>query len=519
MALSRHHGAAVDRPLSVQEITAQADDFNFSIYRPFQQWLRAARLLLTEASICEEDGNSQMAYLYLYRHAQLILDRLPRHPDYKNPRFREDLAQARRALQSNIQRMEQLKPRITQQYARYAKAVERRNAERQRIQQQQDEDAREFSSRRQSILSDDGYGDRTQSLLANENRELAIDLAHREIRRRDVQRQSTKEAGISPATVASRRKGMIAPSEDEMRRRSLQDNGVREAGGQLYEGGRSATSSARTSNRLSAGNAYHYPAVPAKEANMDWRTPILPPEARPAAMSPPPLRPAKESIRRPSPPPAPPKTLAATRRSPPPEQQSKVIFKPEAFTEAGAPLRTLLLPSELRTTFLNLAHPNTARNLETCGILCGTAFSGALCITTLVIPDQNATSDTCDTTETGDNDLFNYCDENNLLVCGWIHTHPSQSCFLSSRDLHTSSGYQVMLPEAIAIVCAPRHMPDYGIFRLTDPPGLPHVLECTKKGLFHQHDEQRLYTDAVRPGHVMQDKRLGFEVVDLRKGN
>ncbi|KAF2764852.1 JAB1/MPN domain-containing protein [Teratosphaeria nubilosa] len=454
MALSRHHGAAVDRPLSVQEITAQADDFSFSIYRPFQQWLRAARLLLTEASICEEDGNYQMAYLYLYRHAQLILDRLPRHPDYKDTRFRDDLAQARRTLQSNIQRMEQLKPRITQQYARYAKAVERRNAERQRAQQQQDQDAREFSSRRQSIVSDDGYGDRTQSLLANENRELAIDLAHREIRRRDVQRQSTKEAGISPATVASRRKGMIAPSEDEMRRR---------------------------------------------------------------AMSSAPLRPAKESIRRPSPPPAPPKISASARQSPPPEQQNKVIFKPEAFTEAGAPLRTLLLPSELRTTFLNLAHPNTAGNLETCGILCGTAFSGALCITTLVIPDQNATSDTCDTTETGDNDLFNYCDDNNLLVCGWIHTHPSQSCFLSSRDLHTSSGYQVMLPEAIAIVCAPRHMPDYGIFRLTDPPGLPHILECTKKGLFHQHDEQRLYTDAVRPGHVMQDKRLGFEVVDLRK--
>lgn len=75
-----------------------------------------------------------------------------------------------------------------------------------------------------------------------------------------------------------------------------------------------------------------------------------------------------------------------------------------------------------------------------------------------------------------------------------------------------------MLPEAIAIVCAPRHNPDWGIFRLTDPPGLPHVLECRKPGIFHTHDEDRLYTDALRPGHVVEGPGLQFEVVDLRKG-
>lgn len=74
-----------------------------------------------------------------------------------------------------------------------------------------------------------------------------------------------------------------------------------------------------------------------------------------------------------------------------------------------------------------------------------------------------------------------------------------------------------MLPEAIAIVCAPRHNPDWGIFRLTDPPGLKHVLECEQKGLFHPHSEQNLYTDALRPGHVVEGEGLEFEVVDLRK--
>ncbi len=40
-----------------------------------------------------------------------------------------------------------------------------------------------------------------------------------------------------------------------------------------------------------------------------------------------------------------------------------------------------------------------------------------------------------------------------------IHTHPTQSCFMSSMDLHTHVAYQQMLPEAIAIVCAPKGDP------------------------------------------------------------
>lgn len=46
-----------------------------------------------------------------------------------------------------------------------------------------------------------------------------------------------------------------------------------------------------------------------------------------------------------------------------------------------------------------------------------------------------------------------------------IHTHPTQSCFMSSLDLHTHASYQVMLAEAVAIVCAPNHDPSFGIFR------------------------------------------------------
>jgi proteasome lid subunit RPN8/RPN11 len=33
-------------------------------------------------------------------------------------------------------------------------------------------------------------------------------------------------------------------------------------------------------------------------------------------------------------------------------------------------------------------------------------------------------------------------DARGIYPLGWIHTHPSQSCFMSSIDVHTQAGYQ-----------------------------------------------------------------------------
>lgn len=38
-----------------------------------------------------------------------------------------------------------------------------------------------------------------------------------------------------------------------------------------------------------------------------------------------------------------------------------------------------------------------------------------------------------------------------------LQTHPTQTAFLSSVDLHTHCAYQLMMAEAIAIVCAPKY--------------------------------------------------------------
>lgn len=56
----------------------------------------------------------------------------------------------------------------------------------------------------------------------------------------------------------------------------------------------------------------------------------------------------------------------------------------------------------------------------------------------------------------------------------------------------------------------------WGIFRLTDPPGLKTILNCTQTGIFHPHTVSNVYTDAQKPGHVWELPGLEFQVVDLR---
>ncbi|KAK9366283.1 hypothetical protein V1509DRAFT_630315 [Lipomyces kononenkoae] len=197
-------------------------------------------------------------------------------------------------------------------------------------------------------------------------------------------------------------------------------------------------------------------------------------------------------------------------------RQNKTIeHRPVAATEGGTPLRTVFLPSELRSSFLEVALPNTRKNLETCGILCGVLNRNAFFVTDLVIPEQDSTSDTCATKD--EEGVFNFLDENDLFTLGWIHTHPTQTCFLSSVDLHTQNSYQLMLTESIAIVCAPMHEPSWGIFRLTDPPGIKTITNCHQPGTFHPHPEKNIYTNAKRPaGHVFIRDGLPFKIVDLR---
>jgi len=418
------------------------------------------------------------------------MNKIATHPERKQSQFKPAVAQATKEVKNDLARLEELKPSIRKRYDRYQESLKR--IEQNREKERKQHDAKGPPALPRASLDGSGpQGDfpwaHPQLLNAGEHSDLALRLAHRELRRRGV-------AGIQ--------------QDDGMNNLS---NSIAALGRQL-DGRHSETQPQQIHH-----DTFAYPSVPAhsqRDGALEVHVPTLPPKSV-YTSGPPPVLPLKGDKSQQAPP-----LPAKGQSSLLPKDElasSDYTFKPLAFSEAGAPLRPVFLPLELRSQFLSVAQANTTKNLETCGILCGTLISGALFISHLVIPDQVSTSDTCDTTEEGDNALFDYVDGEQLMVCGWIHTHPSQTCFLSSRDLHTSVGYQVMLPESIAIVCAPSKSPDHGIFRLTDPPGKQAILNCHQPGIFHPHAQTNLYTDASRPGHVNELKGLQFQLVDLRK--
>ncbi|XP_036322721.1 STAM-binding protein-like [Rhagoletis pomonella] len=205
------------------------------------------------------------------------------------------------------------------------------------------------------------------------------------------------------------------------------------------------------------------------------------------------------------------------------KEGAKSISKPPSFDRSQKPqfersdsllagsLRTVMIPGNTMDVFLQLAQSNTTKNIETCGILAGHLAQNHLFITHIIIPKQQGTPDSCNTMH--EEEIFDVQDQQNLITLGWIHTHPSQTAFLSSVDLHTHCSYQMMMPEAIAIVCAPKYKTT-GFFILTPNYGLDYIAQCRQTG-FHPHpNEPRLFMEAQ---HIQLDSQRKIEVVDLRR--
>ncbi|XP_057177140.1 STAM-binding protein-like A isoform X1 [Triplophysa rosa] len=171
-------------------------------------------------------------------------------------------------------------------------------------------------------------------------------------------------------------------------------------------------------------------------------------------------------------------------------------------------LRQLFVPAELCPNFLKLAEANTARAVETCGILCGKLMKNAFTVTHVIVPKQCGGPDYCDTEN--EEELFLIQDQNDLITLGWIHTHPTQTAFLSSVDMHTHCSYQMMLPESIAIVCSPKFN-ETGYFRLTDY-GMDEIGSCKQRG-FHPHPKEPPLFSASRHTTITDGS---VTVLDLR---
>ena len=370
------------------------------------------------------------------------------------------LTQAKEEVQSSLKKLEILKPRINKRYERFERLVRDRDA---RIAfananksiQLQPQDTSKLESNHRRLPSDPAVAGSSDTIAAGENRDLAVKLAHNEIRRRATARKATRQAGISEEVEHERRTaGLWGDWEEAFAKDDLgidpdtlgrQMRNVRpQANGPINEKG---TRTSPTSSQ-SLRSTYRYPNIPTAHDSVVLPTPpskspiqqdttdapSLPPkniELSSGVTPVSPRRPPKDEF-------APDLSLSAREVGPLAHSDTKppvYTFKPSAYLENGTPLRTIWLPPDLRHRFLSLAYPNTQANLETCGILCGTLISNALFISKLVIPDQESTSDTCETINEGA--LFDFVDGEDLMVLGWIHTHPTQTCFMSSRDLQT----------------------------------------------------------------------------------
>ncbi|KHN97327.1 Mov34/MPN/PAD-1 [Metarhizium album ARSEF 1941] len=489
-------GTRPARPQSVKELVAQAENFTFNVNIPFKHWTRAVETLYQEvcpswlpqsihmlrgqltnikASFALSDGDYGRAYMMLYRHSVLVLKCLQTHPQFKDPESRKAFRPLSKRMDRVIADLEEIKPIINDEYAEW----ERRAPADLKVAKQ--EGTKSPSSYGEFAARDPSLSGNATVLDASENQELAVELAQKELARRDTVRHANRHTRVYGDTILTsrlsdgQRVDFSLQSQMEAARRAMESSQR-----DLHDN--ETLRPTATPNRDSAPQSYVYPSISkSKPVQFDALKSPIP-------NLPVPRRPPKEDIRL-SPrgpsytsphelPAVPDKVSTVDSRSalhpsyetamdrplrpktlegPPLPKKERLAFKPGAYLENGDPIRSVFLPSKLRAAFLKVAAPNTRKGLEMCGILCGTPVNNALFVRSLLIPDQKCTSDTCETEN--ESAIFDYCAGEDLMVLGWIHTHPTQTCFMSSRDLHTHAGYQVMMPESIAIVCAPRFTP------------------------------------------------------------
>ncbi|KAI8582491.1 hypothetical protein K450DRAFT_227425 [Umbelopsis ramanniana AG] len=448
------------RPYSIAELN-NLSETKVDANTPIRLYFRSAKSVLQQARVYMNEGDFQEAYRLYMKYTKLGLSELRKHPKFSLTENKVDIKAIEKNCNEALNAMELMKPKLE---ARYKDYIHRLEKEKERLRKIKEEEGRQSKLRKLAYVEE--------------------------------KTQVDEEPTNKPWSLQDELQGVVGVgSQTEAAYRQSLDNSSHV----YYPGVLQRNQSDQFTYQANTGDVLiKSPPIPRKEplvpSNVPLNLPPIPPKVHLDASPGPSLPPKIE--------------LEVSK-----DISNDVGDFSDATTENGEPLRRVNTPSKIMERFLEIASTNTNRNLETCGILCGHLKSNELTVTTLLIPKQTSTSDTC-TTE-NEEEVFEYQDRHDLLTLGWIHTHPTQSCFMSSVDLHTHCSYQLMLPEAIAIVCAPKHKPNYGIFRLTDPPGLDVITRCREPRAFHPHPDVPIYTDALDLGHVRMSP-LSFNVVDLR---
>lgn len=435
-----------------------------------------------QGSIYRREGNLAKAYMLLHRFSSLYLNNLAKHPLAKTPEGKKMLKTLQRRLPSVIGQLEEMKPQIDEAHHEWQRMSE---AERKEVQDFSSEKSPEYAAHasRDPALAWSNRA-RAKVLDAGENQELAVDLATKEFRRRKAERypgaweQEDEERNGRHQVDRDWTYTREVPTGDDDLQRQMELARRRLDHPDEVE---QCTPIRPTQQLTLRSSSYNYPTI-SKSSPLHYdpsqrerlRDEVAPQPPRPPKelvsrnesldRSYTPLVPRKELDQSTMPPsdqemfsPPLPAVPDKTPNTDQPKKKERYTFKPADYLENGDPLRPVFLPEGLRREFVQLAADKTRQGIEMCGLLCGTIVNNALFVTCLLIPEQKGTPDTCETIN--ESSYFDFMDKEDLVQLGWIHTHPTQTCFMSSRDLHTHAGYQIMTPESIAIVCAPRYEP------------------------------------------------------------
>ncbi|RZB95255.1 AMSH-like ubiquitin thioesterase 1 isoform B [Glycine soja] len=411
-------------------------------------YYRIADNILKQADIFRAETNIVDLYIMLLRFSSLVSETIPRHRDYRSSSQGKKEALRKKLLHS-VNELEKLKPKVQQKINEFNS---RRAYQHNGWEKYHSNDFMDFSPAKKAVIPTTGefvyQGSRGQQFSSarpvEENmRRLSLSLPcpkEETLSRHSVLgpnglkgqwRPPASDKGVRYPTIID-----LSPVEIPSLQHSLEDGSLNKKDNSISEQHKSDLESILTqSDDCKAKHADEAPSLISFEATE--------------------VHAQIEVTRQPSPPPvlAEVKDLVPAVLSHVNEEGCKTeILTSDSIVRAESPLQ-LHISTSMMESFMKLAKSNTDKNLETCGILAGLLKNRKFYITALIIPKQEATSSSCQATN--EEEIFEVQDKQSLFSLGWIHTHPTQSCFMSSIDVHTHYSYQIMLPEAVAIVMAP----------------------------------------------------------------
>lgn len=449
----------------VRELCNYAGQVEVEPSVPARRYLRSGLEMLRMAKVYRDEGDFESAFILYMKFITLFVEKLPRHPGYKEAPANE-VTNIRQKVKQVFPVAEEIKTKLKTKYKELEKKrqeeeklkAEELAKEQEKIRQKEEALRKEEEERNKKLQQD------AEELWLRQQEERFREL--QEIEKEKVNRKDKHDPNVLLVDVP------LPPISGL----SLNNERVGVPSGTLEY----------TPNDLRQRTR------PKLEKNLSFENPPNIPD-----------RELKKSL-----------TIIDGAKVPEVDRNTKPPV--DHFLSTGVSgtnkygLKDVVVPRDIIVKFLSIAEPNTSRNIETCGILSGKFERSAFIVTHVLIPKQTGTSDRCDAE--GEEDLFEYQDSQDLLSLGWIHTHPTQTAFLSSVDLHTHFPYQQLMPEAVAIVCAPKFN-ETGMFMLTPDKGLPEVARCQKRG-HHEHTKHPPVFESCPHAKFVDDRSV--VLADLR---